>query len=163
MAQDRGSGREKVPDGGRGGAERSDADEAVSLVYRRTISSPSSGPSPASGPSPGREVAAPSDGVLCRGEQDEDGFQASLRPRTLAEYVGQEQVRRNLGISIGAAKRRGEALDHVLLQRGSVDQRRATRLLPVAQPSRLALLSPSQSCVDPRDGRVQHALHDHHQ
>lgn len=39
----------------------------------------------------------------------------SLRPRRLAEYVGQEKIKDNLKISIIAAQRRGEALDHVLL------------------------------------------------
>ncbi len=39
----------------------------------------------------------------------------SLRPRTLAEYIGQEQVKENLSVFIEAAKGRGESLDHVLL------------------------------------------------
>ena len=48
--------------------------------------------------------------------RDEDGaFDTSLRPRWLGEYIGQEQVKENLRISIEAAKARGEALDHVLL------------------------------------------------
>ncbi|MBI2885780.1 MAG: Holliday junction branch migration DNA helicase RuvB [Chloroflexi bacterium] len=38
----------------------------------------------------------------------------SLRPRTLAEYVGQAEVVENLGVGITAARRRGEPLDHVL-------------------------------------------------
>jgi Holliday junction DNA helicase RuvB len=38
----------------------------------------------------------------------------ALRPRRLAEYIGQEQVRQSLGLFIQAAKERGEALDHVL-------------------------------------------------
>lgn len=38
-----------------------------------------------------------------------------LRPTTMAEYVGQEKVKANLGIYIKAAKERKEALDHVLL------------------------------------------------
>ncbi len=39
----------------------------------------------------------------------------SLRPRTLEEYIGQEKAKSNLKIYIESAKRRGEALDHVLL------------------------------------------------
>lgn len=39
----------------------------------------------------------------------------SLRPKTLAEYVGQEKAKENLSVYIQAAKARGEALDHVLL------------------------------------------------
>ena len=45
----------------------------------------------------------------------EEAFERALRPRLLDEYVGQEKVRGQLSIFIEAAKRRGEALDHVLL------------------------------------------------
>jgi Holliday junction DNA helicase RuvB len=47
-------------------------------------------------------------------EADSD-VELSLRPRYLAEYIGQEQVKQNLKIFIEAAKIRQEALDHVLL------------------------------------------------
>jgi Holliday junction DNA helicase RuvB len=42
-------------------------------------------------------------------------FERTLRPRALDEYVGQEKIRHQLGIFIEAAKKRAEALDHVLL------------------------------------------------
>ncbi len=42
-------------------------------------------------------------------------IEQSLRPSLLSEYVGQEVVKKRLGIFIQAAKNRGEALDHVLL------------------------------------------------
>jgi holliday junction DNA helicase RuvB len=45
----------------------------------------------------------------------EQQFERSLRPATLAEYVGQAKVRAQLEIFIQAARGRGEALDHVLL------------------------------------------------
>src|SRR5918998_2655631 len=45
---------------------------------------------------------------------DEDA-DASLRPRRLDEFVGQEAVKEQLGVSLHAAAARGEALDHVLL------------------------------------------------
>jgi holliday junction DNA helicase RuvB len=45
----------------------------------------------------------------------ESEFERSLRPGTLAEYVGQDKVRAQLEIFIAAARGRGEALDHVLL------------------------------------------------
>lgn len=45
---------------------------------------------------------------------DED-IENSLRPKQLTDYIGQEKVKENLSIYIKAAKRRGEALDHVLL------------------------------------------------
>ena len=46
---------------------------------------------------------------------NEDVGETSLRPRTLAEYIGQEKAKQNLSIFIEAARRRTEALDHVLL------------------------------------------------
>ena len=46
---------------------------------------------------------------------NELGFEVSIRPRNLAEYIGQEKIKRNLSIFIEAAKGRHEALDHVLL------------------------------------------------
>jgi len=46
---------------------------------------------------------------------EEKGFEYSLRPKNLSEYIGQEKIKENLSIFIEAAKRRKEALDHVLL------------------------------------------------
>ena len=45
----------------------------------------------------------------------EDSGEGSLRPRTIAEYIGQEKAKENLRIFINAAKIRNEPLDHVLL------------------------------------------------
>ena len=45
----------------------------------------------------------------------EDAGETSLRPKTLKEYIGQEKAKQNLSIFIEAARRRTEALDHVLL------------------------------------------------
>jgi Holliday junction DNA helicase RuvB len=45
----------------------------------------------------------------------EDVMERALRPRVLDEYVGQAKAREQLEIFIGAARQRGEALDHVLL------------------------------------------------
>jgi holliday junction DNA helicase RuvB len=47
--------------------------------------------------------------------RQEEVFERALRPRALADYVGQEKIRHQLGIFIEAAARRAEALDHVLL------------------------------------------------
>ncbi len=47
--------------------------------------------------------------------EQEEGEELSLRPRMLAEYIGQEKVKKNLALFIDAAKGRKEALDHVLL------------------------------------------------
>jgi len=46
---------------------------------------------------------------------DEDELDGSLRPRRLDEFVGQERIKEQLTIVLEAAKKRGEALDHVLL------------------------------------------------
>lgn len=48
-------------------------------------------------------------------EQELDTWQYNLRPKKIAEYIGQEQVKNNLEVFIKAALGRGEALDHVLL------------------------------------------------
>ena len=55
------------------------------------------------------------DRIIAGAEQDADGWQYSLRPRLLNEYIGQTQVKDNLSIFIKAAAARHEALDHVLL------------------------------------------------
>jgi Holliday junction DNA helicase RuvB len=44
-----------------------------------------------------------------------DAAEASLRPLTLTEFIGQRQLRENLRVFVQAARSRGEALDHVLL------------------------------------------------
>jgi Holliday junction DNA helicase RuvB len=54
--------------------------------------------------------------LITPGRVDEETqYEVGLRPRTLADYIGQERVRENLHVSITAARQRGEALDHVLL------------------------------------------------
>src|SRR5580700_10983164 len=45
---------------------------------------------------------------------EDELYGASLRPRSFEEYVGQERIVENLRISIDAAKKRGEPLEHVL-------------------------------------------------
>ncbi|WP_418533058.1 Holliday junction branch migration DNA helicase RuvB [Phascolarctobacterium succinatutens] len=55
------------------------------------------------------------DRIIAGAEQEADGWQYSLRPRLLNEYIGQMQVKDNLSIFIKAAAARHEALDHVLL------------------------------------------------
>jgi Holliday junction DNA helicase RuvB len=46
--------------------------------------------------------------------QEED-FEKALRPKSLDEFIGQDQIKENLRVFMTAAKRRGECLDHVLL------------------------------------------------
>ena len=55
------------------------------------------------------------DRAVSAARQPEDAAEASLRPRTLADFTGQKTSRENLAIFIQAARSRGEALDHVLL------------------------------------------------
>lgn len=45
----------------------------------------------------------------------EENQENDLRPQSLSEYIGQEKVKDNMKVFIEAAKKRGEALDHVLL------------------------------------------------
>ena len=46
---------------------------------------------------------------------DGDFSEITLRPKTLADYVGQEQIKSNLNVYMTAARKRGDSLDHVLL------------------------------------------------
>ena len=48
-------------------------------------------------------------------EPEEQELENSLRPRDFANYVGQERLKKNLKLGIGAAKKRGEPIDHILL------------------------------------------------
>lgn len=47
--------------------------------------------------------------------EDDARLDASVRPKTLSEYIGQKKVKENIAIAVEAARSRGEALDHVLL------------------------------------------------
>ena len=47
--------------------------------------------------------------------QDDESLDSSLRPRRLADFVGQEKVKENLSIAVQAARIRGEPLDHVII------------------------------------------------
>jgi Holliday junction DNA helicase RuvB len=48
-------------------------------------------------------------------KEEDISLDTTLRPQSFSEYVGQEKIKRNLGIFIEAAKRRKESVDHVLL------------------------------------------------
>lgn len=52
---------------------------------------------------------------ILAGHQRPDDWDVALRPKHLSEYIGQEKIRNNIAVYIEAAKRRAEALDHVLL------------------------------------------------
>ena len=53
--------------------------------------------------------------VSAAGRGDDEVVDRAIRPRAFSEYVGQEQVKNQMGIFIEAARRRAEALDHVLI------------------------------------------------
>jgi holliday junction DNA helicase RuvB len=48
-------------------------------------------------------------------QQAEQELENTLRPKDFANYIGQERLKQNLKLAIDAAKKRGEALDHILL------------------------------------------------
>lgn len=53
--------------------------------------------------------------IIASGQQEEDTQEASLRPLSLEEFIGQEQAKSNLRVFVDAAKGRKDVLDHVLL------------------------------------------------
>ena len=55
------------------------------------------------------------DANIHESEPQEEIVEVSLRPKNFGEYVGQERLKKNLGLAINAAKKRGEVLDHILL------------------------------------------------
>ncbi|MEY4378093.1 MAG: ATP-dependent helicase RuvB [Pseudomonadota bacterium] len=55
------------------------------------------------------------DRVVAGQQRDEDVVDRAVRPRTLADYQGQPAVKAQMGLFIEAARRRSEALDHVLI------------------------------------------------
>jgi Holliday junction DNA helicase RuvB len=61
-------------------------------------------------------MTAPDDRLVIGNRADEDvTLDTTLRPPSLAEYVGQDSVKANLHVAIDAARARGESLDHLLL------------------------------------------------
>ena len=53
--------------------------------------------------------------ISAEGSREEEAIDRAIRPKRLADYVGQRPVKEQLEIFIGAARSRGEALDHVLI------------------------------------------------
>jgi Holliday junction DNA helicase RuvB len=61
-----------------------------------------------------RVEETPPERLIAPEQGEEDVLESSLRPKRLAEFVGQAQARENLAVFAAAARARGEALDHVL-------------------------------------------------
>lgn len=64
------------------------------------------------------DLSAPDPDRLVSGQAkspNEEAIERALRPQRLADYIGQNKVREQLGLFIEATRQRGEALDHVLL------------------------------------------------
>src|SRR5690242_1855882 len=70
---------------------------------------PAPAATPAAGPDPSVRLSDP------ERHADEASLETTLRPLTLADFMGQPNVRESLGVFLGAARARGEAADHVLL------------------------------------------------
>ncbi|MBN2188204.1 MAG: Holliday junction branch migration DNA helicase RuvB [Chitinispirillaceae bacterium] len=49
-----------------------------------------------------------------RGDEEDEKLDACLRPERFADFIGQDAIKENLGVFVEAAKKRGEALDHIL-------------------------------------------------
>ena len=63
-----------------------------------------------------REMKDPHNRIVSGQAFDEDArIEASVRPASFGDYIGQDRVKENLQIAVEAARARGEALDHVLL------------------------------------------------
>jgi len=54
------------------------------------------------------------DRLISGAKREADAYEATIRPQSLTDFIGQEQARSNLRVFIEAAKTRGDALDHVL-------------------------------------------------
>jgi Holliday junction DNA helicase RuvB len=81
----------------------------------------------------------------------EDGAEGGLRPRTLAEYIGQDRAKENLSIFIEGARQRGESLDHVLLH-GPPGLGKTTLAAIIAGEMGVALRKTSGPAIEkPRD------------
>jgi Holliday junction DNA helicase RuvB len=80
---------------------------------------------------------------------EEKSFELSLRPQHLAQYIGQAKVKENIEISIQAASRRGEALDHVLLY-GPPGLGKTTLATVIANELRVNLRTTSGPVIEKR-------------
>jgi Holliday junction DNA helicase RuvB len=78
---------------------------------------------------------------------EDTGLEPGLRPRSLAEFVGQTAVRRNLEIALTAAQGRGEAVDHILVH-GPPGLGKTTLAHIIAQELRVGIKSTSGPVIE---------------
>mgnify|MGYP000284376061 CR=1 FL=1 len=79
--------------------------------------------------------------------EDEGTLELSLRPRHLAEYIGQDKVKQNLAILLQAAQARNEAIDHVLLY-GPPGLGKTTLANIIANEMRVAIKTTSGPAIE---------------
>ena len=80
---------------------------------------------------------------------EEKSFELSLRPQNLQQYIGQAKVKENIEISIQAASRRKEALDHVLLY-GPPGLGKTTMATVIANEMRVNIRTTSGPVIEKR-------------
>lgn len=80
-------------------------------------------------------------------QKDETILDTTLRPKNLSEYVGQQRLRKNLEIIMGAAKKRGEGLEHILLH-GSAGLGKTTLAYIIAHEMRSNLRVTSGPAIE---------------
>src|ERR1700743_1195304 len=85
--------------------------EATRPIIHRPVSS-AAGREPAEEPPLEDDDRLLSPAARLPGDQEED---AALRPRRFDEFIGQRKIVENMAVYVEAARRRGDALDHVLL------------------------------------------------
>ena len=72
------------------------------------------------------------DRLVTTAKRESDAYEATIRPQSLDEFIGQEQARANLKVFIQAARARGDALDHVLFA-GPPGHAKTTQALNIAK------------------------------
>ena len=80
-------------------------------------------------------------------DQAEETFEKSLRPRFLSQYIGQENIKKELTVYIQAAKDRQEALDHVLLY-GPPGLGKTTLAMVIANEMETSIRTTSGPAID---------------
>lgn len=91
-------------------------------------------------------------------DEQENNFEQTLRPKWLNQYIGQEKIKKELGIYISAAKARNEALDHVLFY-GPPGLGKTTLAMVIASEMQATIRTTSGPAID-RPGDLVALLND---